>query len=35
MLVYPRAFFDYIGIVLVIAVIVSQKMRRVEADART
>jgi TRAP-type uncharacterized transport system fused permease subunit len=33
MLVYPRAMFDYIGIVLVIVVIASQKLRRVEAPA--
>ena len=33
MLVYPRAFFDYIGIALVVIVLISQKMRRVEAGA--
>jgi TRAP-type uncharacterized transport system fused permease subunit len=27
MLVYPRAMFDYIGFVLVIAVIIMQKLR--------
>ena len=31
MLVYPRALFDYIGAVLVVAVIVMQKLRRSEA----
>jgi hypothetical protein len=29
MLVYPRAMFDYIGIALVIAVIISQKIRAI------
>jgi TRAP-type uncharacterized transport system fused permease subunit len=33
-LVYPRAAFDYIGIVLIAIVLVSQKMRRRESPAR-
>jgi TRAP-type uncharacterized transport system fused permease subunit len=34
-LVYPRAAFDYIGIVLIAIVVVSQKLRRRESPART
>jgi TRAP transporter 4TM/12TM fusion protein len=32
-LVYPRAAFDYIGIVLIAIVLVSQKLRRADANA--
>ncbi len=32
-LVYPKALFDYIGIALIVAVIVSQKLRRVGAPS--
>jgi TRAP-type uncharacterized transport system fused permease subunit len=32
-LVYPRAAFDYIGIVLIAIVLVSQKLRRAESPA--
>ena len=32
-LVYPRAAFDYIGIVLIAVVVVSQKLRRAESPA--
>jgi TRAP transporter 4TM/12TM fusion protein len=35
MLVYPRALFDYIGAALVVAVIVMQKLRPMEARAAT
>jgi TRAP transporter 4TM/12TM fusion protein len=34
-LVYPRAAFDYIGIVLISIVLVSQKLRRVETTSAT
>ena len=34
-LVYPRAVFDYIGIVLIVIVLVSQKLRRAEAAPAT
>lgn len=32
-LVYPRAAFDYIGLALLVAVVVMQKLRRAEAHA--
>jgi TRAP transporter 4TM/12TM fusion protein len=32
-LVYPKALFDYIGIALIVVVIVSQKLRRIEAPS--
>jgi TRAP-type uncharacterized transport system fused permease subunit len=32
-LVYPRVAFDYIGIVLIAIVLVSQKLRRAEPSA--
>lgn len=34
-LVYPRAAFDYIGLALLIAVVVMQKLRGAEAHAAT
>ncbi|MGH8661461.1 MAG: TRAP transporter permease [Burkholderiales bacterium] len=34
-LVYPRAAFDYIGIVLIAIVLISQKLRRAETSAAT
>jgi TRAP-type uncharacterized transport system fused permease subunit len=32
-LVYPKALFDYIGIALIVAVIVMQKLRKEEVHA--
>jgi TRAP-type uncharacterized transport system fused permease subunit len=34
-LVYPRAAFDYIGLALLVAVVVMQKLRRTESRAAT
>jgi TRAP-type uncharacterized transport system fused permease subunit len=33
-LVYPRAAFDYIGVVLIVVVLISQKLRRRESPPR-